>query len=62
MPIGPQGQLRPACEVSSTVHALEIATGTREETYVKLKNMPKGRGVPRPLKLPKHGKKGPRRV
>ena len=34
MPIGPNGEKRPADEVANAVHVMRVATGEAEETYV----------------------------
>ena len=60
--IGPNGEKRPVMdEAQSAVYALEVATGIREEEYVKPVNHPKHKTASR-RSPPVPGKKGQRRL
>lgn len=64
--IGPSGEKRPHGVVANAVHVMEIATGIREEKYVKpnprRRNRKKAVAVMYSVKPARPGKKGRRKL
>ena len=53
MPVGPNGEKRPADVIANAVHIMKVATGEIEETYVEPPHSAESNGAGPPKREPK---------